>query len=114
MFTADDVLNMIPDLTRDELLEFVEAGWIKPEEGAISGGEQFVFLRIDIARAQFIADLRHTMQVNDEAVPVILSLVEQVHSLRSDLDTLAKSIQTQGPDVRSKILESMRQLTLKS
>lgn len=114
MFTEEEVLRRVPDLTRDELFEFVEAGWIRPEERATSGSRNFVFLQIDIVRAQFIADLRHDMRVNDEAMPVILSLVEQVHTLRSDLDTVAKSIQTQGPDVRSQIAESIRQLSTKN
>ena len=108
MFTEAEVLRLVPDLSRDELFEFVEAGWIRPAEQ--QDAEQFVFMQVDIARAQFITELRHTMQVNDEAVPVILSLVEQVHTLRSDLDTLAKSIETQGPDVRTKIADAIRRL----
>ncbi len=114
MFTEEEVLRLIPDLSRDELFEFVEAGWIRPQEKPASGAAQFIFLKVDVARAQFIADLRHDMRVNDEAVPVILSLVEQVHTLRNDLDTLAKSIQTQGPDVRTKIVETIRQISLQN
>ena len=114
MFTEEEVLRLIPDLSRDELFEFVEAGWIKPEENSSAGAAAFVFLQVDVARAQFITDLRHDMRVNDEAVPVILSLVEQVHALRNDLDTLAKSIQTQGPDIRTKIVETIRQISLQS
>lgn len=114
MFTEEEVLRLIPDLTRDELVEFVESGWLKPKEEGQAASGRFVFLKVDVARAQFITDLRHSMRVNDEAVPVILSLVEQVHTLRSDLDTLAKCIQTQGPDIRSKIEETIRQLNVKS
>ena len=108
MFSEAEVLRLIPELSRDELFEFVEAGWIRPTEQR--DASHIVFMQVDVARAQFITDLRHTMQVNDEAVPVILSLVEQVHTLRSDLDTLAKSIETQGPDVRTKIAEAIRQI----
>jgi chaperone modulatory protein CbpM len=35
-----------------------------------------------MARAQLIHDLRHDFGVNDEAVPLILDLIDQVHGLR--------------------------------
>jgi chaperone modulatory protein CbpM len=35
-----------------------------------------------MARAQLIQDLRRDLGVNDEAIPIILDLIDQVHGLR--------------------------------
>ena len=39
----------------------------------------------DLARIKLIAELREEMGVNDEAIPVILHLLDQVHCLRRQL-----------------------------
>jgi chaperone modulatory protein CbpM len=56
---------------------WIEAGWLAPPdsvEGRLS--------EIDLARAQLIHDLKHHLGVNDEGVPIILDLIDQVHGLR--------------------------------
>src|ERR1700754_2456801 len=40
------------------------------------------FSDIDVARARLIGDLRGDLGVNDEAVPVVLDLIDQIHGLR--------------------------------
>jgi len=57
---------------------WIEAGWLRPD-GSQSSRE---FSDIDLARARLIADLRGELGVNDEAVPVVLDLIDQIHGLR--------------------------------
>ena len=57
---------------------WLDAGWLRPRE-SVSGRE---FSDIDLARARLIADLRNDLGVNDEAVAVVLDLVDQIHGLR--------------------------------
>jgi chaperone modulatory protein CbpM len=47
-----------------------------------------VFSDVDLARAQLIHDLREDFGVNDEAVSVILHLVDQMHGLRRSMQEL--------------------------
>jgi chaperone modulatory protein CbpM len=57
---------------------WVEAGWmLPPRDGSC-------ICEVDLARAQFIRDLMD-MGVNDEAIPVILDLVDQLHGVRRTL-----------------------------
>jgi chaperone modulatory protein CbpM len=54
-----------------------EAGWLTPhrsDEGAH-------YSEIDLARAHLINDLKH-LGINDDGVPVILDLVDQIYGLR--------------------------------
>jgi chaperone modulatory protein CbpM len=57
---------------------WIEAGWLRPR-GNRSSRE---FSDIDLARARLIGDLRRNLGVNDEAVPIVLDLVDQIHGLR--------------------------------
>ena len=57
---------------------WIEAGWLRPG-GNRSSRE---FSDIDLARAQLIADLRGDLGLNDEAIPVVLDLIDQIHGLR--------------------------------
>jgi chaperone modulatory protein CbpM len=57
---------------------WIEAGWLRPY-GSQSSRE---FSDIDVARARLIGDLRSDVGVNDEAIPVVLDLIDQIHGLR--------------------------------
>lgn len=74
-----EIQNFIDDTQLDaEAIEvWIEAGWLRPHqngESRLSG--------IDVARAKLIRDLRHGLGVNDEGIPLILDLIDQLHGLR--------------------------------
>jgi chaperone modulatory protein CbpM len=67
---------------------WIEAGWLRPH-GDQSSRElsnmnfsDLEFSDIDLARARLIGDLRGDLGVNDEAIPVVLDLIDQIHGLR--------------------------------
>ncbi len=62
---------------------WVSEQWLLPEEDE--------FTEADLARAQFIQDLKHQMGVNDEGVGVVLHLVDQLHGLRHAMAALLES-----------------------
>jgi chaperone modulatory protein CbpM len=69
---------------------WVAAGWLTPR-AEVCGPE---FSEVDVARALLIHDL-HRMGVNDEGVPLILDLVDQMHGLRRLLhDVIVLAAQT--------------------
>jgi chaperone modulatory protein CbpM len=74
---------------------WVEAGWLLPRDR----GEAGPFSDVDVARAQLIRDLAE-LGVNEEAIPIILDLVDQLHGLREALRNLLSTIkaESQGQD----------------
>jgi chaperone modulatory protein CbpM len=64
------------NLEAEAVEAWMEAGWIAPRDGAEALSE------IDIARARLIRDLKHDLGVNDEAIPIILDLIDQLHGVR--------------------------------
>jgi chaperone modulatory protein CbpM len=56
---------------------WIEVGWLLPHQNVESRLSE-----IDLSRAQLIHDLKHDLGVNDEGVPIILDLIDQLHGLR--------------------------------
>jgi chaperone modulatory protein CbpM len=75
----------------EQVLEaWVKAGWLLPRQD----GSKRDFSDVDLARAQLIRDLE-SLGVNDEGIPVILDLVDQMHGLRRTLRDLLSAIRAQ-------------------
>jgi chaperone modulatory protein CbpM len=86
---------------------WLEEGWLLPERR----GHARRFAEIDLARAQLIADLQQ-LGVNDEAVPVVLDLVDQMHGLRRALRDILSSIHAQPETTRRRIVAEIRAVSL--
>ncbi|WP_431859059.1 chaperone modulator CbpM [Azospirillum sp.] len=80
-----------------DLTLWIERRWIRPHHE----GAGWSFTEVDVARIELICDLRHDMDLNDEAVPVVLSLLDTVHGLRRRLSLLAVAIARLPPDARA-------------
>src|SRR5438067_2884720 len=52
-----------------------QAGWLLPQRDS----HAYQFSEIDLARAHLIRDLKYDLEVNDEGIPIILDLVDQLH-----------------------------------
>lgn len=64
-----------------EIVEmYIQQEWIVPQDK----GEQN-FDQEDLARMILIRDLKQEMGVNDEAIPIVLHLIDQLHLLRRRL-----------------------------
>ena len=60
-----------------------------------------------MARVRLIHDLRHGMDVGEDAVPLVLSLLDQVYELRSRLKSVLHAVEAQPSDVQLAILAAM-------
>ncbi len=101
-FTA--VTALFPDLGETELHAWVERGWVRPE-----GTEpDWIFQEIDVARVRLIHDFRHAMDVREETIPLILSLLDQVYALRGQIRAIARAVEGQPEAVRAAILTALR------
>jgi chaperone modulatory protein CbpM len=86
----------------DVLHAWEQAGWLTPQQESRTPH----FSEIDIARVQLIRDLKHDLGVNDEGIPIILDLVDQLHGLRRALGGFLATIAAQ-PDVKRQILSGI-------
>jgi chaperone modulatory protein CbpM len=93
------VTALFVDLPETELTGWIERGWVQPEPAA-SG---WVFQEIDVARVRLIHDLRRDMDVGEDTMPLVLSLLDQVYELRAQLKAVLRAVEVQPEAVRRAI-----------
>ena len=74
-------------------------GWLLPR----SKDADLSFSGVDVARVQLIRDLAE-LGVNDESIPIVLDLIDQVHGLRWTMRQLLVKIREQPAETRRQIL----------
>jgi chaperone modulatory protein CbpM len=72
------------------LNQWVDAGWLIPHQD-FSGKR---FSDVDVARAYLIRDLQD-LGVNDDGIPIVLDLIDQLHGLRQLVHELLLTLKAQ-------------------
>jgi len=98
------VVTEIRRITLTDLRLCVQEGWVRPAAGD-SGP---VFDDLDIARLRLVCDLRTDLSLPDDAVAMMLLLIDQVHGLRRELRSLAHAVEAQPESVRRAVIAACR------
>jgi chaperone modulatory protein CbpM len=99
MMRLSAVVAQFDDLGEAELIAWIERRWVRP--AADEAGP--LFEAVDLARVHLIHDLRRNLDVPEETLPLVLSLLDQVHALRFTLGAVASALEGQPPDLRAAI-----------
>jgi chaperone modulatory protein CbpM len=99
MIALDELLRRVGGLDRRELVRWVENRWVLAER---RDGE-WLFREVDAARVELIQEIRGEFAIDDEALPLVLDLLDQVYSLRRQLRRLCDALSAQPEDVRQGI-----------
>ena len=75
----------IAGVSAQDLERWVEERLLLPEEEG--------FEEVDVARAQLIVELRRDFALDEEALPLVLSLLDQVYTLRRQVRALCDALQ---------------------
>ena len=88
MITLDTVLQQVRGLDADTLQVWITQDWVRPlqREG------QPLFEDVDVARVRLIVELRDELEVGERAMPVVLSLLDELHATRRDMRRLAEAL----------------------
>ena len=107
MIGRDELTRLFAELDGAELVRWIENRWILPEDQGGPGGENWRFHEVDIARVELILEIRREFAVDDEAVSLVLSLLDQVYSLRRQMRRLSAEIECQPPEVQDAIRRAL-------
>ncbi len=104
--SEEDLVIEIQSLSLPRLHRWIRLGWVRPErrEGAA------VYHDVDIARVRMLQDLERDLELDEETMPLILSLLDQIHGLRNELRALAGAVEEQPPQIRERILHACRRI----
>ena len=99
VISEQDLILEIRELSIPRLHKWIRLGWVRPErrEGAA------FFHDVDIARVRLLNELEHTLEFDDDTVPLVLSLLDQVYDLRNELRCLTLAVEEQPAPVRERI-----------
>jgi len=104
MIDQKEILLRIKGVSAIQLDLWVCEHWVRPAHS----GDDFVFNEADIARVHLLHTLNNELEVGTEAIPIILSLIDQLHEMRAQMHTISSAIEDQPEDVRFQILEQAK------
>lgn len=107
MTTLDELLREHRRLTAVHVERWVARGLLHPA-GSV---ETWSFEKIDVARARLLAELVDELGFDDDSVETVVALVDQVHTLRRQLDLLGHAIGEQPAATREAIAQALARLT---
>jgi chaperone modulatory protein CbpM len=103
MIALEDLLKRRKELDRRELTRWVENRWVLPERR----NETWIFHEVDVARIELILEIRHEFAIDEEALPLVLGLLDQVYDLRRQLRRMCDALAAQPPEVQAIIREAL-------
>jgi chaperone modulatory protein CbpM len=105
MIGLDELVRRFNELDRAELGRWIENRWVLPEQPSGPGG--WAFHEVDIARVELILEIRREFAVDDETMPLVLGLLDQVYSLRRQMRRLCDALESQPPEIHEAIRRAL-------
>jgi chaperone modulatory protein CbpM len=93
MIDIEAVFTQVSGLDAGDLERWILNAWVRPAGDA----GRYKFREIDVARVRLILELRDELQVNEDALPVVLLLLDQLHDLRRRMREVSEVIAVLAP-----------------
>lgn len=104
MIRETELIAQFTVLERRVLTIWIEEGVIAPERD----DEGYLFDPVDESRVALACDLHYRMGLEHGSLPIILSLIDQLHDARHHLRTLTRAVAEQPEPVRQEISRRVR------
>jgi chaperone modulatory protein CbpM len=99
MIRESELIAQFTYLERHVLLTWIEEGVIAPHRDE----EGYLFDQVDESRVALAYDLHYRMGLDHPSLPVILSLIDQLHDARHHLRALTRAVAGQPETIRQDI-----------
>ena len=103
MIRETELIAQFMYLERHVLLTWIEEGVIAPHQDE----EGYLFDRVDEARVALACDLHYRMGLDHASLPVVLSLIDQLHDARHHLRALTRAVAEQPGLIQQEITRRM-------
>lgn len=108
LVSIEILVTQLSGLTRQDLERWISNEWVRPDGGA----GNYSFREIDVARVRLIQELRDEMRINEEALPVVLLLLDQLYDQRRRMRDLSDALRRIAPDeVRRNLARHLAELS---
>jgi chaperone modulatory protein CbpM len=100
--TREEFLKCLEDLDHTEVTYYEREGWIfSTEQG---------FTAIDIARVRLIRQLRTELDINDQAIPIVLHLLDQLYETRAAVNRIRGRFRQLPKELQDELLDALQEL----
>ena len=97
----EQLIADITPLTPGELRHWIEETWVRPTRES----DTYFFSDVDVARVRMICDIRYSCSVEEETLPLVLSLLDQLYATRRTVRQLTDAVAEQPDDIREAIFK---------
>jgi chaperone modulatory protein CbpM len=99
MISEKQLYDLIGALEAHMLRQWVDAGLVR-----VQGREPLQFDDDDVARVRLICELHYELAVEEEALPVIVSLMDQLYTMRRSARAMSSAIAEEPAEIRARIM----------
>jgi chaperone modulatory protein CbpM len=94
MITSEELFGLIAELRTEDLQHWIANAWVRPH----GQPGTYQFEEIDVARIRLIVELHYEFRVDEEALPIVLSLLDQLHDTRRQMQRVLEIIREVVPE----------------
>lgn len=103
MIRETELIAQFTYLERQVLLAWIEEGVVAPHRDE----QGYLFDQIDESRVALCCDLHYRMGLEHASLPIILSLIDQLHDARHHLRKLTRAVSEQPDAVQQAITQRL-------
>ena len=100
----DELVEAIDTLRREDLEAWMQTSLVH----ATGLPEAPEFSEAECARVRMICSLHYDLEIDADALPVVVGLVDQLHETRRQLHALSAAVLEQDEDIRSLVLTRLQ------
>ena len=104
-FSRTETIAIVRDLTEGRLSAFMRARIVQP----VTTEHGPAFREADLARLQLLCDLSECYEMGDDALVLVMSLVDQLHLMRGDMRALMTALASEPDELRRRLGGRIRQ-----
>jgi len=103
MIAFEELVGRFEGLDRRELVHWVENRWVLPERQQ----DTWIFHEVDVARVELILEIRQEFAIDEDALPLVLGLIDQVYDLRRQLRRMCDALAAQPQEVQAAVRRAL-------
>ncbi|SDK01481.1 hypothetical protein [Aliiruegeria lutimaris] len=106
VFTDEQIIAEVPGLDRTMLMRFVQARIVIPVDRPAEKAKGF--LPVDVARLRLACELCESFEFEDDALGVVMGLVDRLHATRSKLQAVLEAVEDLPEEQKLKVAEAVK------
>ena len=106
IYTDEEIIAEVPGLDRTLLVRFVKARIVIPVERPSASARGF--MPVDVARLRLACELCESFGFDDDALGVVMGLVDRLHEVRAELRAVLDAVEDLPEAERLKVAAVLR------